>query len=41
MLRERGVFAASFVPQESEDLYDPLFYRRQDLHHDTKTIILG
>jgi len=41
MLRERRVFAASFVTQESEDLYDPLFYRRQDLHHDTTTIILA
>ena len=41
MLREREVFAPSFVPQEGEDVYDPLFYRRQDLHHETKTIILA
>jgi len=41
MLRAREVFAASFIPQDSEDLYDSLTYRRQDSHHNTNTTILA
>lgn len=41
MLRAREVFAASFIPQDNEDLYDPLTYRRQKNHHNTNTIILA
>lgn len=41
MLRARGVFAPSFNPQDNEDIYDPLIYRRQSVHHDTHTTILA
>lgn len=40
MLRERGVFAPSFIPQD-DDVYDPLMYRRQSLNHHTRTILLA
>jgi hypothetical protein len=40
MLRERGVFAPSFVPQADADVYDPLLYRREDVQDDTTTILL-
>jgi hypothetical protein len=40
ILRKRGVFAPSFIPQD-EDVYDPLMYRRQRLHHDTRTILFA
>jgi nitrate reductase beta subunit len=38
-LRQREVFAPSFIPQD-EDVYDPLMYQRQNLHHDTNTVLL-
>lgn len=41
MLRARGVFAPSFVPQDDEDIYEPLFYRRQSSYHDTNTTLLA
>ena len=41
MLRARGVFAPSFVPQVDEDIYEPLFYRRQSSYHDTNTTLLA
>jgi hypothetical protein len=40
MLREREVFAPSFIPQD-DDVYDPLMYRRQSLHHQTNAILLA
>jgi hypothetical protein len=40
MLRARGVFAPSFVAQDDEDFYEPLFYRRQSSYHDTNTTLL-
>lgn len=41
MLRARGVFAPSFVPNDDEDIYEPLTYRRQSFHHKTTTILLA
>ncbi|HEX5883612.1 MAG TPA: hypothetical protein VFY67_03610 [Pyrinomonadaceae bacterium] len=41
MLRERRVFAPCFIPQRDADVYDPLFYRREALQHDTTTILLA
>lgn len=41
MLRERRVFAPSFVPQNDANTYDPLVYRREALQHDTTTILLA
>lgn len=41
LLRERGVFAPSFVPNDDEDIYEPLTYRRQSFHHKTATILLA
>jgi hypothetical protein len=41
MLRERRVFAPTFVPQHDADIYDPLVYRREALQHDTTTILLA
>jgi len=41
LLRERGVFAPSFVPNDDEDIYEPLTYRRQSFHHKTTTILLA
>src|SRR5882672_3936947 len=41
MLRARGVFAPSFSPEDNEDIYDPLIYRRQSVHHHTNTTILA
>lgn len=40
MLRARGVFAPSFVAQDDEDFYEPLFYRRQSSYHNTNTTLL-
>lgn len=41
LLRERGVFVPSFVPNDDEDIYEPLTYRRQSFHHKTTTILLA
>jgi hypothetical protein len=41
MLRERRVFAPSFIPQYDPDVYDPLLYRRENLQLDATTILLA
>lgn len=41
MLHDREVFAPTFVPQADADVYNPLLYRREDLQHDTTTILLA
>lgn len=41
ILRARGIFAPSFSPEKNEDIYDPLIYRRQSVHHRTNTTILA
>lgn len=41
MLRERGVFAPSFVLQDDADVYEPLLYRREDLQRGMTTILLA
>src|SRR6266404_6700825 len=41
MLAARAVFAPSFAPQDDEDVYDPLVYRRESFRHETKTIMLA
>jgi hypothetical protein len=40
LLRTQKVFAPSFVPTETEDVYHPLTYRRQESHHNTTTTLL-
>ncbi|MEP6707254.1 MAG: hypothetical protein ABJC05_07030 [Pyrinomonadaceae bacterium] len=40
LLREREVFAPSFIPQD-DDVYDPLMYRRQSSNHRANTILLA
>jgi hypothetical protein len=41
LVRARGAFAPSFVPNDDEDVYEPLTYRRQSFHHKTATILLA
>jgi len=40
LLRDRGVFVPSFAPSD-ENIYDPLTYRRQEIHHETATHLLA
>lgn len=41
LVKSREVFAPSFVPTNDEDIYHPITYRRQKLHHETPTILLA